>query len=82
MMNAKEFIESEIKRDSHLKSHIERMDAVQQLEFIGLMERYANKLHQHTVSASVQVPKINTDCPTCGNSPCVCRTTLGLGTVR
>lgn len=52
-MDAKEFIESEIKKDAHLKSHIERMDAVQQLEVIGLLERYNSKLHQPTVISSV-----------------------------
>lgn len=39
-MTAKEFIQNEIDRDSHLKSHIESMNAIQQIEIIGLVERY------------------------------------------
>jgi hypothetical protein len=51
-VEAKEFIQIEIERDTHLKAHIERMDAVQQLEVIGLIERYASKLHQPIISDS------------------------------
>ena len=40
-MKAKEFIKSEMYKDSHLKGHIEQMDAIKQMLVIELLEKYA-----------------------------------------